>query len=86
VHDYLSPSNRIATYSRADFGKYYLGNERVDRKYTKMIPSGEVKKDLVQVAPVKKRWVVKNVRAVVFDASSGRVLRTGYVAEVVSAG
>jgi len=86
VHDYLTRSNRITTYSRTDFGKYYLGEERVDRKYTKIVPSGRVKKDLVKIAPVKKRWTVKNVRAVVFDASSGRVIRTGYLPEMVSAG
>jgi hypothetical protein len=86
MNDYLTRSNRITTYSRTDFGKYHLGDERVDRKYTKMVPSGKVKRDFVQIAAVKKRWVVRNVRGVVFDVSSGRVVRTDYFPEVISAG
>ena len=84
TNDYLMQDGHIGTYGGADKGKFYDGAERIDRKYTQPFTPSTKLPVLVPAPSQKKRWLVKHVRSIVFDASSGRVVKTDYYPESIT--
>ncbi len=80
VGDYLSRDYRgrykVGTFGGKDKGKYYMGATRIDKKVSR--PEKLVNKTMIQDPSVKEYYFVQQTYCVIFDASSGRVVTSGF--------
>lgn len=80
IGDYLTVDDEgqltVATFGKEDKGKYYLGATRIDKKFSR--PELVVTNDRTRQPSIREYYLVNQLYCVVFDASSGRVVSSGF--------
>jgi len=80
IGDYLTVDDEgqltVTTFGGEDKGKYYLGATRIDKKFSR--PELVVTNDRVRQPSIREYYLVNQLYCVVFDASSGRVVFSGF--------